>query len=91
MLNDFSPYFGRIVPSPTNVGIPGYVVTPMGTLREGIRWHMSEGSDWYSEGCVTLGPGTRGGFIEYQIRRLIDRHRRHGGTTMTVEEDPCCY
>jgi len=91
MPNAYSPYFGRIVPSPTNVGIPGYVLTPMGQLRKGLRYHASSDSTWYSEGCVTLGPGTRGGFIEYQIRRLIDRHRRHGGTTMTIEEDPCCY
>jgi hypothetical protein len=84
--NDYSESFKRILPSPTNIGIPGYVLTPMGQLRKGVRYHM--GND--SKGCVTLGEGTPGALIEDQIRHLIDRHRGHGGTSMTIEEDPCC-
>jgi hypothetical protein len=86
MSNAYSPKFQRILPSPTNVGIPGTVVTPMGTRRRGIRYHMGS----YSEGCATVGEGTPGALIEDQIRHLIDRHRGHGGTSMTIEEDPCC-
>jgi len=86
MLNAYSPRFKGIMPSPTNTGSAGYVRTQMETLREGIRFHAGS----YSEGCVTLGEGTAGALIEEEIRNLIDRHRGHGGTTMTIEEDPCC-
>jgi RHS repeat-associated protein len=83
--NAFSSKFKRILPSPTNTGVPGKVRTPAGTIRSGIRVHAGR----LSQGCVTTGPGQPGIDTERAIVELVRRNRLTGGTSMTIQEDDC--
>lgn len=85
VLNAHSPGFGRTLPSPTNTGRPGEVVTPAGTVRSGIRIHQGT----ISQGCLTTGRGRSGADLERYIRELVNRNRNTGGTSPIIEERDC--
>lgn len=83
--NAWSPGKKRVLPSPTNIGRPGEVRTPSGTNRNGIRVHDKN----LSRGCLTTGSGQAGADVERFLVRLVDRNKRTGGTTLTIEEVSC--
>ena len=83
--NAYSPTFKRIVPSPTNTGVPGVIATPAGTQRGGIRWHKGT----HSEGCFTTGPGQRGSDAETMVRDIVNRNSQTGGTRVIIQEIDC--
>ena len=85
LVNAYSPKFGRTLPSPTNTGVPGEVVTPLGTNRAGIRVHKGS----YSRGCLTLGNGSEGDQLENSIRELVDNNAQDGGTSLRIVDGPC--
>ncbi len=85
VLNAYSRKFKRILPSPTNTGRAGNVITPMGTFREGIRFHAGT----WSTGCLTTGVSPGGGATEEYLRDLVGRNRGTGGTTLAIEEEEC--
>lgn len=83
--NAVSPKFRRRLPSPTNIGAPGQLNTPIGTFRNGIRLHAGT----HSQGCITTGPGLAGHSLEHQITQLVDRNQSTGGTTLSILEINC--
>ena len=85
ILNAWSPKFGRVLPSPTNTGWPGQVITPAGTMREGIRVHRGI----LSQGCLTTGRGLPGRDLERFVRDLVNRNINSGGTSMIIKEEDC--
>ncbi|MBE7421796.1 MAG: RHS repeat-associated core domain-containing protein [Zoogloeaceae bacterium] len=85
VFNAHSPKFGRVLPSPTNTGRPGQVVTPAGTTRGGIRIHQGN----FSQGCLTTGAGPGGADVERYVRELVTRNRNTGGTSLTIREQNC--
>lgn len=88
LVNDYSPGFKRILPSPTNMGVnrPGEVTTPKNTLRSGVRVHAG----CTSEGCLTTGNGAEGLAVENLIRNLVGRNQNSGGTILIIKEVNCC-
>jgi len=86
LINSYSHKFKRELPSPTNTGIPGEVVTPKGTKRTGVRVHRGN----FSQGCLTTGKGEQGKLIEELIRELVNSHSDKGGTIITINEGDCC-
>jgi RHS repeat-associated protein len=85
VLNARSPAFGRVLPSPTDTGRAGQVVTPAGTMRSGIRIHQGN----FSQGCLTTGGGQSGAGAERYVRELVTRNRNTGGTTLIIQEQDC--
>jgi RHS repeat-associated protein len=82
----YSPKFGRNLPSPTNTGAPGEILTPKGTKRSGVRVHKGN----VSQGCVTTGSGAKGQSREDSLTDLVHRHSKKGGTILIIKEGDCC-
>ena len=85
ILNSYSNKFKRVLPSPTNTGVPGQIKTPKGTTRNGVRFHQG----MLSHGCVTCGRGKPGKELEDWFKNLVDRHNKTGGTSMVISELSC--
>lgn len=81
-----SPKFNRDLPSPTNIGVPGQVKTPKGTIRNGIPVHKGD----LSKGCLTCGSGAKGRAKEKMISRIVENHADSGGTTLHITDLDCC-
>ena len=81
----YSRKFKRILPSPTNIGRPGEVITPKNNHRTGIRIHAGH----ISEGCITTGKGASGRNAEKYLYDLVDAHQDNGGTIMIITEVKC--
>jgi hypothetical protein len=83
--NAWSNKFQRVVSSPTNVGIPGQVVTLAATVRTGIRIHRGN----HSQGCLTTGLGTTGANAEQLVRDPVSRNKNTSGTELQITEIDC--
>jgi RHS repeat-associated protein len=83
--NAYSPTFKRIVPSPTNTGVPGKVTSPAGTPREGIRVHSGN----YSRGCIVTGSGSAGRSLETTLTGIVSKNVGTGGTKLVIVEVDC--